>query len=347
MADNKTNQSSAYYDFFRKHFLFRLPTETAHRVTLEFLQIAYRAGLSGLLYPAPLQRPLKVMGIDFPNPVGLGAGMDKNGDYIAALASLGFGFIEIGTVTPQPQTGNPAPRLFRLPQYQGIINRMGFNNKGCDYVVNKLQQSHYKGVLGVNIGKNAATPLDKAHEDYLHVFQRVAPFASYVTLNISSPNTQSLRDLQHGDLLSILLRTMKAAQQSFLTREKKYVPLVVKIAPDLSSEELQSLAKVVIAEGMDGIIATNTTLSRQGVENAEHAHEAGGLSGKPLSELATAQLAILHSLIGDQIPIIASGGICSGEDARQKIAAGARLIQLYSGLIYRGPILVREVVAAI
>jgi dihydroorotate dehydrogenase len=334
------------YDFFRDHFLFRLPTETSHSLSLGLLQTLYRTGLNRIIFPPVKRKPVTVMGINFPNAVGLAAGMDKNGDYIEGLASLGFGFIEIGTVTPQPQTGNAAPRMFRLPQHEAIINRMGFNNKGCDYVEKNLQQTRYKGVLGVNIGKHATTPLEKAHEDYLHVFQRLAPYASYITLNISSPNTQSLRELQHGDLLSILLHTMKNAQQELLANQQKYVPLVVKIAPDLTDEELHAISKIIKAEGIDGVIATNTTVKRNAIENSDYASEAGGLSGKPLTDLSTQIIAKLHTLLEDQIPIIASGGVCSGEDASQKIAAGAVLVQLYTGLIYKGPMLVNEVIEA-
>lgn len=340
------NNKTAYH-FIRNHFLFRLSEETAHSVSLGALQAAYLTGLARLIFPAPLQKPLTVMGIQFPNPVGLAAGMDKNGDYIDSLASLGFGFIEIGTVTPQAQAGNPLPRLFRLPQYEAIINRMGFNNKGCDYVVNKLKHTAYRGVLGVNIGKNATTPLDKANNDYLYVFQRVAPFASYVTLNISSPNTQSLRELQHGALLQSLLSTLKQAQGDFQQQQNKYVPLVVKIAPDLSETELQAVAAVILSEKIDGVIATNTTLSRAGVEGAKYASEAGGLSGKPLTALSTEQISKLSKLLHGKVPIIASGGVNSAEDAREKMAAGAVLVQMYSGLVYGGPGMVQKIIAAL
>jgi dihydroorotate dehydrogenase len=333
------------FHLFRK-MLERCNAETAHHVSLKSLQFIYKIGLTPFFFPPLLKKSqaTTVMGISFPNPVGLAAGMDKNGDYIEALASLGFGFIEIGTVTPKPQEGNAKPRLFRLIPQQAIINRMGFNNKGCDYVVTKLKQTKFHGVLGINIGKNFTTPLEQANNDYVHVFRQVAPYASYVTLNVSSPNTQSLRDLQHGELLRSLLQTMKLEQQSYHQQHKKYVPLVVKIAPDMTQQELQTFADIALQEKIDGIIATNTTISRVGVE---HVSAAGGLSGKPLAEPATAVIKDLQTLLQGRIPIIASGGVHSIEAAQQKIAAGASLVQLYTILIYRGPMVVNEVVASL
>jgi dihydroorotate dehydrogenase len=335
---------NASYGFF-KNILFRFQPETAHYLSLQALQAAHNSGLSRLL-PIPLKLPVKLMGLTFANPVGLAAGMDKSGDYLEGLAALGFGFIEVGTVTPKPQDGNARPRLFRLPHQQAIINRMGFNNKGCDYVVNKLKHTSYRGVLGVNIGKNSFTPIEQASDDYVYVFRRVAPYASYVTLNISSPNTQSLRELQHGHMLQALLQTMKQEQQAFAAHSSKYVPLVIKIAPDLNDEELQTIAEVALAEKIDGIIATNTTLSRTGVEQSAHAAEQGGLSGKPLTEKSTAIIAKLHLLLEGKIPLIASGGVSSAEDVQNKMLAGAQLVQLYSGLVYRGPWFVAEAVAS-
>ncbi|MES2218436.1 MAG: quinone-dependent dihydroorotate dehydrogenase [Pseudomonadota bacterium] len=332
------------YDFF-KNIIFRFDPETAHRLSLQALQAVHQAGLSRFL-PVPLKNPVTVMGIHFPNPVGLAAGMDKNADYLEGLAALGFGFIEVGTVTPKAQEGNAAPRLFRLIHQQAIINRMGFNNKGCDYVVDRLRRTTYRGVLGVNIGKNFSTPLANAKEDYVHVFRQVAPYASYVTLNISSPNTQALRELQKGELLQSLLQTMKQEQGEFLKQQKKYVPLVIKIAPDLTDEELKTIAEVALAEKIDGIIATNTTISRAGVEDSIHAKETGGLSGKPLTQSSTLVIQKLQKLLQNKIPIIASGGVSSAEDAQEKIAAGAKLVQLYSGLVYRGPWLVAEAIAS-
>jgi dihydroorotate dehydrogenase len=323
--------------------LFRLDPESAHRISLQALQAVSKSGLSRFFFPAQFKNPCTVMGITFPNPVGVAAGMDKNADYLEGLAACGFGFIEIGTVTPEPQDGNPRPRLFRLLADEAIINRMGFNSKGCDYVVRKLQKTTYRGILGINIGKNFKTPIADAEQDYVKVFWQVAPFASYVTLNISSPNTQSLRDLQHGELLRSLLKTMKQAQQDFHAQKNKYVPLVVKIAPDLTHEELSTLAHILLAENIDAVIATNTTLSRSGVEDSIYAHESGGLSGKPLCQRSTQVIVELQKILQDKIPIIASGGVVSAQDAQMKFSAGARLIQLYSGFVYHGPRLVAEV----
>lgn len=280
------------------------------------------------------------MGLNFPNRTGLAAGLDKNGDYIDALASLGFGFIEIGTVTPKPQPGNPLPRLFRLTDHDAIINRMGFNSKGLDYVAERLKKTKYKGILGINIGKNRDTPLENAVDDYRIGFRQMAPFASYITVNISSPNTQSLRDLQHGDLLRTLLKTLKQEQ----ALQSNYVPLVVKIAPDLTLEELKNTAEILLAEKIDGVIATNTTLSRKGAENSPYAKESGGLSGKPLREQSTRIIRELAHLLQNKIPIIGCGGVFSAEDAREKLQAGASLLQIYTGLIYRGPALISELV---
>ena len=335
------------YHFIKK-MLDRCDAETAHHVSLKSLQFIYKVGLASFFFPPLIHKPqpITVMGINFPNPIGLAAGMDKNGDYIDALATLGFGFIEIGTVTPKPQKGNTKPRLFRLISQQAIINRMGFNNKGCDYVVNKLKQTKYRGILGINIGKNSSTPIEQANNDYVHVFRQVAPYASYVTLNVSSPNTQSLRELQHGELLISLLQTMKQEQQTFFQQQKKYVPIVVKIAPDMTQQELKTFADIALHGKIDGIIATNTTISRAGMEDVPHGGEAGGLSGKPLAETATAVIKELQTLLQDRIPVIASGGVYSLEAAQQKIAAGAGLVQLYTALIYRGPAIVNEMIAS-
>ena len=326
------------YSRFFKKILFHLDPEISHRIALQGLQFAYQSGLTRFYSQPAEANSCRVMGIDFPNRVGLAAGMDKNGDYIAALSSLGFGFIEIGTVTLKPQPGNATPRLFRLSEQEAIINRMGFNNKGCDYVEKKLQQTKFSGILGINIGKNVNTPLSAANNDYVELFRRLAPYASYITLNISSPNTSELRDLQHGDLLVSLLKTMKSEQGKLA----RYVPLVIKIAPDLTDEQLSMIAGIVLEQGIDGVIATNTTLSRSGVENSEFANEAGGLSGKPLLIPANDILQKLHGLLQGKIPIIASGGVMSGADAKAKLEAGASLVQVYSGLVYRGPGLVAE-----
>jgi len=319
-----------------KKILFRLDPETAHYLALKSLKLMTNLRLSQL-FPKVPPLPRTVMGLNFPNPIGLAAGFDKNGDYLDALATLGFGFLEIGTITPRPQEGNPRPRLFRLTEQEAIINRLGFNNKGVAHLVEQLQKKRFQGILGINLGKNKDTALEKAADDYLYSFRLVAPYASYVTINISSPNTPELRNLQHGDLLRELLRSLKKEQAQFLETTKKYVPLVVKIAPDLSTEELELIAESLLSEKIDGVIATNTTLNREGLENLPEATQAGGLSGKPLSKRSTELIKNLYKLLGAQIPIIASGGVISEKDAQEKINAGAVLVQVYSGLIYQGP----------
>ncbi len=287
------------------------------------------------------------MGLDFPNPVGLAAGLDKNGDYIDALAALGFGFIEVGTVTPRPQPGNPRPRLFRLPEARAIINRMGFNNHGVDYLLAKVRQARYRGVLGINIGKNADTPVERAADDYLIGLRKVYTAASYVTVNISSPNTANLRSLQEGAALTALLGRLKQEQRALAEQHQKYVPLAVKIAPDLGAEAVAEMAAVIRESGIDAVIATNTTLAREAVAQLPHGGETGGLSGAPLTRRATEVVSELHAVLRDTVPIIAAGGIMDGADAVAKLRAGASLVQVYSGLIYRGPALVREVAAAL
>jgi len=324
-----------------KPLLFSLAPETAHHVTLHGLRLAEQCGITQL-FSTVSGAPCNVLGLSLPNPIGLAAGLDKNGEYIDALAALGFGFIEVGTVTRKPQPGNPRPRLFRLVPEQAIINRMGFNNKGVDYLITQLQKTKYTGVLGINIGKNRDTPLTQALDDYIYLFNRVAPFASYIVINISSPNTENLRDLQHGDLLQQLLRALKQTQ----AQQKKYVPLVVKMSPDVSTSELATMATVFLQEKVDGVIATNTTVSRQGVEASPYAKEIGGLSGKPLTKPSTDMVKQLNHHLQNQIPIIASGGVMSMQDAQDKIAAGASLVQVYTGLIYGGPGWLRTLVKA-
>ncbi len=327
-------------NFLLKKLLFSLNPETAHNVALQSLALANKAGL---IRPATKKsKPTKLMGLTFPNPIGLAAGFDKSGDYIDALAALGFGFIEIGTVTPKPQIGNSKPRLFRLTEQEAIINRMGFNNKGIDHVVRQLEKTKYRGILGINIGKNKDTELENSIEDYLIGFRAFAPFASYITINISSPNTPGLRNLQHGELLNSLLCVLKQEQHSMSLNQKKYVPLVVKIAPDLSAEDLQSVASVFLKEKIDGVIATNTTISRVGVEKSPHRNEAGGLSGKPLQALSTNTIKQLHTILQDRIPIIASGGVMDAKSAQEKFQAGASLVQVYSGFVYSGPEIIGE-----
>jgi dihydroorotate dehydrogenase len=291
--------------------------------------------------------PRKVMGLTFPNPVGLAAGLDKDGACIDGLGALGFGFIEVGTVTPRAQPGNPRPRIFRLPDADALINRMGFNNRGVDQFVANVQAARYQGVLGLNIGKNADTPIERAADDYLYCLERVYPFASYVTINISSPNTKNLRQLQGADELDSLLGALKDKQQRLSDLHGKLVPLALKIAPDLDDEQIKAIAGTLLRRRIDGVIATNTTLSRTAVTGMPHGDEAGGLSGKPVFEASNNVIRKLRTEVGTEVPIIGVGGIFSGEDARAKLAAGASLVQLYTGLIYRGPALVTECVEAL
>ena len=322
--------------------LFSFSPETAHLITLEALRLTFRLGLLPLLVKHPADNPHQVMGLTFPNPVGLAAGLDKNGDHIDALAALGFGFIEIGTVTPRAQPGNPKPRLFRLPEAHGIINRMGFNNHGVDALIENVKRANYRGILGINIGKNFDTPIEHAATDYLIGLRRVYAHASYVAINISSPNTKNLRQLQGSDELDALLTQLKAEQEKLADLHGKYVPLALKIAPDLDSEQIRQIATLLQRHRIDGVIATNTTLTRTGVEHLAQHTETGGLSGAPLCDRATAVIRELATALQGALPIIGVGGILSGEDAAEKLHAGAALIQIYSGLIYRGPELINE-----
>jgi dihydroorotate dehydrogenase len=327
--------------------LFALDPETAHRTTLKALKTAHCLGTLPLVVKRPANDPRTVMGLTFPNPVGLAAGMDKNGECINALAALGFGFIEIGTVTPRAQPGNPKPRLFRLPQAQAIINRMGFNNDGVDALVENVKHAKFKGILGINIGKNADTPIDKAADDYLIGLRKVYAHASYVAINISSPNTKNLRQLQGGDELDALLAQLKAEQEKLAQQHGRYVPLAVKIAPDLDADQIREIAALLIKHRLDGVIATNTTLSREGVENLPHGNEGGGLSGLPVRKKSTTVIRQLAAELKGALPIIGVGGIVNGADALEKMQAGAALVQIYSGMIYRGWELVAECAAAI
>jgi len=330
-----------------KFLLFRLSPESAHYFALHALNLAYTSGISRFLFGTPPPVPRTVMGLHFPNPIGLAAGFDKNAQCINGLGSLGFGFLEVGTVTPRPQSGNPQPRLFRLPKSRAIINRMGFNNLGVEYLINKVQQRHYSGILGINLGKNATTPLENAVDDYLYGLQRVYPYADYITINISSPNTKNLRQLQHGDELQQMLQVLKDAQTTLAKTHQKYVPLVLKIAPDLSSEEIIEIAEICLKNQMDGIIATNTTLSRIGVESLRHGQETGGLSGAPLTSRATEVVRLLTQTLQHKIPVIASGGVMTVADVQEKFAAGASLVQIYTGLIYQGTGFVRQAIEVI
>lgn len=327
--------------------LFKLEPETAHHAALDALNKAHRCGILPLFAPRVANDPCTVMGLTFSNPVGLAAGLDKDGVYVDALAALGFGFIEIGTVTPRPQPGNPRPRLFRLPEAQAIINRMGFNNRGVDAVIENVKHAKFKGILGINIGKNSDTPIEHAADDYLICLRKVYAHASYITVNISSPNTKNLRQLQGSDELAELLTQLKEEQTRLADLYGKYVPLAVKIAPDLESEQIKKIAALLMQHRIDGVIATNTTLSRTGVENLPHSKEAGGLSGAPVREISTAVVRQLATEFKGALPIIGVGGILKGTDALEKIQAGATLVQIYSGMIYRGPQLIGEVCDAL
>lgn len=329
-----------------RHGLFCLPAETSHELTLRALSVAQRLHLlDAFVAPVP-QKPVDLFGLRFANPVGLAAGLDKNGDCIDAFAALGFGFIEIGTVTPRAQPGNPRPRLFRLPQRQAIINRMGFNNHGVDYLVERVKRSSYRGVLGINIGKNKDTPNEDALNDYVACLRKVHEHAGYVTVNISSPNTPGLRTLQHGDALRTLLHGLVQERHALQAANGKRVPLLVKIAPDSSETEVAQMASALMEFGIDGVIATNTTSSRDGVVGLPHAEEQGGLSGAPLTARSTQVIAQLSRELNGKVPIVGVGGILSAGDALQKREAGASLVQVYSGFIYRGPALLREIVSA-
>lgn len=329
-----------------RQLLFTLPTEVSHYLALDGIAMARALHLTPCLLPQAAL-PVEVMGLRVKNPVGLAAGLDKNGDYIDGLAALGFGFIEIGTVTPRPQPGNPKPRLFRLPQAQAIINRMGFNNKGVDHLVQQVRKAKYDGVLGINIGKNFDTPVENALDDYRICLEKVYELASYVVINISSPNTQGLRSLQYGESLDQLLGGLKESQQKMQARTGKRVPLAVKIAPDLEPQDVDTIAAQLVKNGMDGVIATNTTLSRAGVEQLRHGNEQGGLSGAPVRQKSTDVLRQLAQALDGKLPIIGVGGITRGEHAAEKIQAGAQLVQVYTGFIYRGPALIQESVEAI
>ncbi len=328
-------------------FLFCLDAEKAHDLGLAALEAAYRTGLNPLLASRPAPLPTRVFGIDFPNPVGLAAGLDKNAAHIDALAALGFGFIEVGTVTPRPQPGNPKPRMFRLPEHEAVINRLGFNNGGVDALLRNVEKAKFSGVLGINIGKNKDTPNERAVDDYLYCLDRVYARASYVTVNISSPNTQGLRDLQEEEALKRFLGRVRERQELLAAEHGKRTPMLLKIAPDLREEEMDAIAEVVLAAGMDGLICTNTTVARDAVVGDRHAGEAGGLSGRPVFARSTAVLRGMAQRLGGKLPLVGVGGILDGSDAVAKIAAGASLVQCYTGLVYRGPALVGACVEAL
>jgi dihydroorotate dehydrogenase len=330
--------------------LFALDAETAHHLTLDNLRRLDGLGLARFVAPPVPDEPRVVMGLRFRNPVGLAAGMDKNGAYIDALSRFGFGFIEVGTVTPQPQPGNPKPRMFRIPAARALVNRLGFNNDGLEAFIANVTRSRFRsrgGILGLNIGKNADTPIERAIDDYLIGLAGVYPHADYITVNISSPNTKQLRQLQGADQLGELLSVLKRRQSELADQHGRYVPLALKIAPDLDTAQVDDVADALIAHGIDGVIATNTTTSRTAVQGMPNADEAGGLSGAPLAAASDAVIQALRRRLGDRVPIIGVGGVMQGDDARAKRAAGARLVQVYSGLIYRGPGLVAECARAL
>ena len=334
------------YPAIRK-LLFKFDPEVIHELTIKSLKKTGATPLNSIYKQHVVDKPLVVMGLKFPNPVGLAAGLDKNGECIPAFDAMGFGFVEVGTVTPRPQPGNEKPRIFRLEQANAIINRMGFNNKGVDYLVDQVRKANFSGILGINIGKNKDTPDENAKDDYLFCMRKVYDHASYITINISSPNTPGLRSLQYGAALDELLSSLKDEQKVLAQRYGKYVPLAVKIAPDLTEEEVVSIADSLINNNIDGVIATNTTLARDQVSHLEHGNEQGGLSGTPVKDKSTEIIALLATKLAGKLPIIGVGGISSGEDAQEKIQAGASLVQIYTGFIYQGPKLVKDIVKAL
>jgi dihydroorotate dehydrogenase len=334
------------YPFFRP-LLFALDPETAHGMAFASLDVAARLGVVQALVARPLPSPVTAMGLQFPNRIGLAAGLDKNAAHIDGLAALGFGFIECGTVTPRPQPGNPRPRLFRVSEAEALINRLGFNNDGVDRFLDNVSHASWDGILGLNIGKNFDTPNARAADDYIACLRAVYARASYVTVNISSPNTKGLRELQSGSVLPALLGVLKAEQKALADRHGKYTPIAVKIAPDLTARGIEGIARLLVRHAVDGVVATNTTIERDEVKGLPHADEAGGLSGRPLRARATAVVAKLAKALDGALPIIGVGGILSGADAKEKIDAGATLVQIYTGLIYRGPDLIAECARAI
>ena len=329
-------------------FLFAFDAERAHGLGLASLEAAYRSGLNPLIAKPPKPLPTKAFGLTFPNPVGLAAGLDKNGAHIDALLALGFGFVEVGTVTPRAQPGNPKPRMFRLPEQEAVINRLGFNNEGVDALVRNVERARrIGGLLGINIGKNKDTPNESAEDDYLHCLRKVYPLADYVTVNISSPNTAGLRELQEEQALRRLVSLLRDEQEKLAGQHGKRVPMLVKIAPDLSENDIDAAGRVLGDLSVDGVIASNTTIARDGVEGARFADEVGGLSGAPLLSRSTAVLRMLRTRLPESIPLVGVGGILHGADAATKQAAGALLVQVYTGLVYRGPALVGECVDAL
>ncbi len=330
-----------------RRFFFSLDAEKAHLLGLKAIKLLHSAKLSRIVFGQPIASPKTVMGLTFPNAVGLAAGLDKNGDYIDALSAVGFGFVEIGTVTPRAQPGNPQPRLFRIPEAQAIVNRMGFNNKGVEHLVKQVKKAQSDTIIGINIGKNIDTPVESAADDYKVCLQKVYTLADYITINISSPNTPGLRTLQFGDELKHLLDVLKTEQKILSESTQKYVPLAVKIAPDMDDNDVKLIAELLLEKDIDAVIATNTTVSRSAVEGLENAEEQGGLSGVPVFQQSTHVVRVLSEHLNGNIPIIAAGGIFSAQDAKDKIAAGADLVQIYTGFIYQGHELIRECAEAL
>lgn len=335
-----------YYPFVRKA-LFQLDPERAHEMTFQQLRRITGTPFERLVHQHVPEKQVSCMGLSFKNPLGLAAGLDKNGECIDALGAMGFGSIEIGTVTPRPQPGNDKPRIFRLVEAEGLINRMGFNNLGVDNLVENVKKAHFNGVLGINIGKNKDTPVEQGKDDYLICMDKIYPYAGYIAINISSPNTPGLRSLQYGEALDDLLSAIKNKQQALQKQHHKYVPVAVKIAPDLSLEELIQVSDSLVRHNIDGVIATNTTLDRSLVQGMKHCNETGGLSGRPLQLKSTEIIHLLSQELNGRLPIIGVGGIDSVIAAREKIAAGATLIQIYSGFIFKGPPLIKEIVTHI
>ena len=337
---------NALYPFARSA-LFRLDPEDAHALTMKSLNAMAAFGTTRLIAPAIPADPLTLMGIVFPNPVGLAAGADKNGECIEGFGALGFGFLELGGVTPRPQPGNPKPRVFRIPKARAVINRLGFNNLGVDHLIEQLKATKYQGIIGINLGKNLDTPLEAAADDYAHCYVKVYPHARFATINVSSPNTKNLRQLQNEGELASIMKRMKREQQRLADRHGKYVPLLIKLAPDLEDAQIEGIAKLLVQHKIDGVIATNTTIARDLVAGLKNSEETGGLSGAPMFEASNRVIRGLAKQLDGALPVIGAGGIMSGADAKTKMEAGASLVQFYTGLIYRGPGLVSEIARAL
>ena len=335
-----------FYDLARR-FMFSKDAEWSHDFALSNLKRFANTPLSICWSQTVAQKPVNFLGLELPNPVGLAAGLDKNAECIDAFAQMGFGFIEVGTVTPRPQAGNDKPRIFRLPQANALINRMGFNNKGVDYLLENVKSANYSGILGINIGKNKDTPNEQGKDDYIHCMRKVFTSASYITVNISSPNTPGLRDLQYGEALDDLLSSLKNEQMDLIAKHGKQVPMLVKIAPDLDQIQVEQVSDSLISNKIDGVIATNTTLDRSAVEGMHHAAEAGGLSGHPVRQKSTEIVKEIKRLTKGELPVIGVGGIDSAESAKEKIQAGADLVQVYTGFIYQGPAMIKKIIDAL